>query len=247
MDPKNTVTTHSIPSEGIFAKKCELPVTSPTVALLSKPSYKVRIQAGHCPNKLQPNTCLLDTGRGVNIINSRPIQGNCKQKIKNHLTPKFQTAIKEPLTFLETILLLVHIGTLRDEVWFGLVENLAVDILLGTHYIERYIRRIFPGERKGVPCHSDPIPILTKPATTKERRLSHVDPSRSKTPHDTVVLRMARQVSREPYTPNTRDGVITHHRFILPGARATRRSIHTSAHRRRHSGAKAVTGVLRPY
>lgn len=33
------------------------------------------------------------------------------------------------------MLLLKHIAILRVRVWFGIVENLAVDVLLGTSFI----------------------------------------------------------------------------------------------------------------
>lgn len=37
---------------------------------------------------------------------------------------------------------------------FGVVENLEVDILLETSFMDQYIRGIFSGERKPVPWHS---------------------------------------------------------------------------------------------
>lgn len=39
-------------------------------------------------------------------------------------------------------------GDLHLRAWFGLVANLAVDVLLGTSFINRCIKGIFPSERK---------------------------------------------------------------------------------------------------
>lgn len=91
-----------------------------------------------------------------------------------------------------SIFLFVQTGRLHVKVWYGTVENVAVDILLGTPYIYRSIREILSGDRKVVPCHPDRVPILTKPATIGRRFLSSAKPSKSGIPHYNVVVRKAR-------------------------------------------------------
>lgn len=44
---------------------------------------------------------------------------------------------------------------------FGVVENLAVELLLGTTFIDRWIRGIFPLDLKIVPWQSHPVDILS--------------------------------------------------------------------------------------
>lgn len=56
--------------------------------------------------------------------------------------------------------LFVHIGDLRVWAWFGIVEMLVVDALLGTSFIDQYIHGIFPTERKFVPWSSKPMEII---------------------------------------------------------------------------------------
>lgn len=92
----------------------------------------------------------------------------------------------------------VRIGSLHVNVWFEVVKNLAVDRLLGRPYIDYYIREVFPGERKVVFWHSDPVPILTRSTKIRRPSQSSAEPSRSRIPHDNVVVRFARQVTLKP-------------------------------------------------
>lgn len=57
------------------------------------------------------------------------------------------------MQLLGTILLLVQIGDLHVKAWFGIVEILSVDVLLGTPFTDQFIRKIFPAERSFVPRH----------------------------------------------------------------------------------------------
>lgn len=57
-------------------------------------------------------------------------------------------------------LLIVQLCNLSVRVWFGVLENLTVDVLLGPSFIDRYIHGILPSTRKVVPWHSAPVPIL---------------------------------------------------------------------------------------
>lgn len=45
----------------------------------------------------------------------------------------------------------------------GVVENVAVDVLLASLFIIQYIRGIFLAERKLKPFHSNPVAILRSP------------------------------------------------------------------------------------
>lgn len=59
-----------------------------------------------------------------------------------------------------TILLHDRLGDLCARVWFGIVPNLAVGMLLGTYFLVHCIRGIFQVEGKVVPWHSHPVAII---------------------------------------------------------------------------------------
>lgn len=54
----------------------------------------------------------------------------------------------------------MKVGILRVPVSFEIVENLAVELLFGTSFIDKYIREIFLNDRNTLPSHSSPVPIL---------------------------------------------------------------------------------------
>lgn len=83
----------------------------------------------------------------------------------SHSTPKLQSASKELIALLGAILLIVHMKNVYVKFLFGIVENLTVDILLSTPFIDQNTQSIISVKRKMVPWYSDPAPVLTKPET----------------------------------------------------------------------------------
>lgn len=71
--------------------------------------------------------------------------------MKQQLT-RLHTVTTETIVHDGSNLLFVKIGELRIRVWFGVVENLAIYILLGTLFIDKYIREIFSSERNFFHC-----------------------------------------------------------------------------------------------
>lgn len=60
---------------------------------------------------------------------------------------------------------MIHLR-LRDlyrRVWFCIVSQLAVNMLLSSTVVYSFIHHIYPFVRKVVPCHSPPVAILTIP------------------------------------------------------------------------------------
>lgn len=49
---------------------------------------------------------------------------------------------------------------MRAHVTFGVVDRLAVPVLLGSTFIDGYVRPVHLAERKFVPYYSPPVPIL---------------------------------------------------------------------------------------
>lgn len=65
--------------------------------------------------------------------------------------------------------LFVLIGDLCIHTWFGVVNILAMDVLLGMSFFDRCIRGIFPSERKLFRCNYRPVAnILTQKKVNME-------------------------------------------------------------------------------
>lgn len=54
----------------------------------------------------------------------------------------------------------VLLSALYVWIWFGIVHNLAVDMLFDMSSIDQFIHRLFPTERKVVPWHSCTVALL---------------------------------------------------------------------------------------
>ena len=93
---------------------------------------------------------VLDTGAGPNIINARCIPRQWHQYIRSVKTPRLVSASKTAMPVLGVIELMVRIGSLHVRIQFLVVANLVADMILGTTFIDRYVKAILPGHRKVV-------------------------------------------------------------------------------------------------
>lgn len=58
------------------------------------------------------------------------------------------------------ILLHLNIGDLYVRVWFGVVKKRTGKVLLGTPFIEKFVKGIFPQDGFILPIHATTVPIL---------------------------------------------------------------------------------------
>lgn len=56
----------------------------------------------------------------------------------------------------------MQLGNLLFWSWFRVLENAAVNVLLGTSFIYSYIDGIVPSKRKAIPWDSKTVPIQTR-------------------------------------------------------------------------------------
>lgn len=85
--------------------------------------------------------------------------------------PDLESATSESAYVPGVITLHVRMGDCRVRVHFGVGRNFAVSVLLAITFIHRFLRAIFPAERKVVPYNSKPvlILILTTPTTKDDQ------------------------------------------------------------------------------
>lgn len=55
----------------------------------------------------------------------------------------------------------IKVGDMKVKLCFGVIDGLAVAVILERSFIDRFIRAIFPSKRKIVPFNSQEIAILT--------------------------------------------------------------------------------------
>lgn len=82
-------------------------------------------------------------------------------KINIQELPRLRTAAKEPILLDGANVSSVKIDELRGRIWFEIFKNSAVEILLGTPLMDRYIPEIFSSEIKDPPRYSPPLRIAS--------------------------------------------------------------------------------------
>lgn len=80
--------------------------------------------------------------------------------IRTAHAPHLKSSTSEPVCVLGIITLHVRMRDCRVRIDFGVVRNLAVSVLLGKTFIDRFVKSIFPAEMKVAPYNSKPVPIL---------------------------------------------------------------------------------------
>ena len=131
------------------------------IAMLSSRNYKLRMSWGINSKSLLPQTVILDTGAGPNLVDYGRLPEKWKKKIKKVKRVSMTSASKDKMNLVGVIPIVIRLGDLKVRVWFGVIEELAVPVLLGTSFADRFIQGIFPQERKVVPNDSGPVAILS--------------------------------------------------------------------------------------
>lgn len=81
-------------------------------------------------------------------------------QIKRQNFLKLKSAIKQPFSSGGVILSPLQVSNLRIHVRLGFVDSLAVDLLLGASFIDKYVRGFFSTERKLLPWQLQPVDII---------------------------------------------------------------------------------------
>jgi len=106
---------------------------------------------------------VIDTGAGPNLVNYDWLTANWREQARDVDPPALRSANQEPMLVRQVVRLCVQMGDLPVDVWFGIVKGLAVKVLLGTSYIDRFVQSIEPQQQLVVPVRSRPVAINLVP------------------------------------------------------------------------------------
>jgi hypothetical protein len=125
-----------------------------------RPNYKLSATIGLTPEVMITTPVLVDTGATMNLIAAKFLPPEWRSKIRPYNGREVESANKTTLTILGLLPLYVRMGDLKVKVWFAVTQDLCARVLLGTPFIDRFIKGMFPPERKIVPQDSPPVQIL---------------------------------------------------------------------------------------
>lgn len=101
-----------------------------------KPTYRFEISADVLSNALRTMTSLLDTDVVHNLVNKDFLGQAWKESIKSSKSPQLRTGSREKVNIEGIVAEFIPMGDLRVRPWIGIVENLSVDVLLETSFID---------------------------------------------------------------------------------------------------------------
>lgn len=114
-------------------------VACDVASFIRKATYCVRISVRISSNAVLTVASLLNTGARPNPVNKNFLQSAWRKSLKTIRSPPLRPANCE-VGFVEVIVpLFVRMANLTVLAWFGVVQNLAVDVVLGTSFIDRCI------------------------------------------------------------------------------------------------------------
>lgn len=114
-------------------------------------TYRVQTSVVMSSNAMLTVESLFGTGPGPDLVNKDFLPPAWRESMESIKSATRRTVQRYVVSIEGTIPLFVHMGTLSVRASFGVVNNLALDVLLGTSFIARRPRRVFPSKQNIVP------------------------------------------------------------------------------------------------
>lgn len=103
----------------------------------------------------------LNTGAEPNLIHKFFLPVKWRDGIHAIWNMSLKLSWINPVHIIGQVMLFVQLGDLHVHVQFGVVDNLAVLVLIGTSIIVTFVKGIFPMEPLIVPIRCHPVAIIS--------------------------------------------------------------------------------------
>ena len=128
------------------------------ISTVSAKSYKIHTSIGH--TRMYSQAAVLDTGCGPCLIHRSTLRPEWLAHERPPPPTKYTGATGTPVRISGLMDLDVQIGDLRKSVTFAVVDDLAVPLIIGTAYQDKFIESIRCTARRLKPINSRSIAIL---------------------------------------------------------------------------------------
>ena len=146
------------------------------VCVLKATHYTVLGSLGLSPGVFTPKRIVIDTGCGPAVIRSSELPPDWRRfQVPLVEDPGLADANNNPLLITEMVRLKVRLGNKTTKVSFYVAPNLAVPAILGTGYLNRYVRCIFPMDQMIEIKDGSLVAILSSQRSAKQQGESVVD------------------------------------------------------------------------
>ena len=117
-------------------------------------------------------TPVLDSGAGPNLIYLRFVADSWRPSEKAVGIPALIDASNRAMKALGEISLFVRIGDFIARVPFLVVTSLAVNCILGTTLLDRYVKTILPPQQKAILHDYPPVALVGISPSRHENKMS---------------------------------------------------------------------------
>ena len=111
-------------------------------------NYKAHLSVGRSHKCMTTATGVLDTGARPNLLHLRKLSSPWIERIQRIPVPTLVDAKRRPKNVMGALPLIGQIGQFKALVTFLVVTNMAVDCILGTSFIDRHVKTIYPRQRR---------------------------------------------------------------------------------------------------
>lgn len=131
-------------------------------------NYDVSISSRFNSSRTRPTVYVLGTDDGPSLIRADVLSQSWLDNIGQTDKPEIRSATDRILVAFGNTTHHLCIGESRYQATFGMVDKLALPVLLQTTFIDKFTKTIHPAEREIVPHQSPPVPILVVHKTKRE-------------------------------------------------------------------------------
>ena len=122
-------------------------------------------------------TSVLDSGAGPNLIHFRCVAEPWRTAIKSARSPPLIDSSNRSMKALCEFKLPVRIGEFCARVPFFVVTNFAVDCILGTTFLVRYVKAILPPQTRVLFHHAPSVALTGVIPSRHNRKMASRGPS----------------------------------------------------------------------
>ena len=173
------------------------------ILVLARKNYKVYADIGPTVGLMSRVLSVLDTGAGPNLVRKSELPPGMETLVSFGPTQDIGDANNRPLRTLGTIRMPVRLGKFVAAAEFIVCERLAVPLILGADYCDRFVEAIYPRRKTVELADFSEVPIVRRfsPRKGKQRLVPGGDEKgEEKEERISPRVRAARATTIEPGT-----------------------------------------------
>ena len=171
-------------------------------SIIARKNYKVFADIGPTVGLMSRVLSVLDTGAGPNLIRKSELPAGMETLVSCGPTPDIGDANNRPLRTVGTIKMPVRLGRFVAAAKFIVCEKLAVPLIFGADYCEKFVEAIYPRKNTVELADFSEVPIVRRfsPRRGKKHLVPGEDKAGAKEGRSSPKVNVARATTLDPGT-----------------------------------------------